>query len=108
MRMHQLSYSDLALHKDLRCGLSLIEYRNVVNQLVSSKFPVAKLGDMISLEYGKGLIDEERTGEGYPVVGSNGTVGYHDEYLVEAPCIVVGRKGSAGEITFLGQPCYPI
>ncbi len=63
---------------------------------------------MISLEYGKGLIDEERTGEGYPVVGSNGIVGYHDEYLIEAPCIVVGRKGSAGEITFLEQPCYPI
>lgn len=108
MKVFNLRFSDLAFHKDIRCGLSLIEYRNVVNRLVGSKFPLAKLGDVVVLEYGKGLTDEERTGEGYPVVGSNGIVGYHDEYLIEGPAIIVGRKGSAGEITYLEQPCYPI
>ncbi len=108
MKIFIIDFADLGFHKDLRCGLSLIEFRNVVNQLVSSKFPVTKIGNVVSLEYGKGLTDEDRNGGEFPVVGSNGIVGYHDEYVVESPCIIVGRKGSAGEITYLETPCYPI
>lgn len=40
-----------------------------------------RLGDVIDLHYGKGLKTEERTGYGYPVVGSSGVVDYHSEYL---------------------------
>jgi Type I restriction modification DNA specificity domain len=108
MKFYELHFSDIATHKDLRCGLGLILFRQVVNRLIGARFPSVKLGDILTLEYGKGLTDEERMGEGYPVVGSNGVIGYHDEYLIEAPCIIVGRKGSAGEVTYLEQPCFPI
>ncbi|OPY65038.1 MAG: Type-1 restriction enzyme EcoKI specificity protein [Syntrophorhabdus sp. PtaU1.Bin050] len=60
------------------------------------------------LEYGSSLTDDERrTGE-YPVFGSNGQVGTHDTYLVQAPGILVGRKGSVGEIHFSEKPFWPI
>lgn len=41
-------------------------------------------------------------------MGSNGIVGYHNDYLIESPAIIVGRKGSVGKITYIEKNCYPI
>jgi type I restriction enzyme S subunit len=58
-----------------------------------------KLGEIISLEYGKALPDGKRVQDGlYPAYGANGIKDRTNEYLVDCPTIVVGRKGSAGEI----------
>jgi len=67
-----------------------------------------KLGDVIELIYGKGLKAEIRTGTGYPVIGSSGVVGYHSEFLVEGPGIVIGRKGTLGKVICLGDNFFPI
>jgi len=67
-----------------------------------------RIGDILSLEYGKSLPVSKRIKGEYPVVGSNGIIDYHNEYLVKAPCIIVGRKGSAGKITWIERNCYPI
>lgn len=67
-----------------------------------------KLGDVIELIYGKALKDEVRTGKGYPVVGSSGIVGYHAEFLVEGPGIVIGRKGTLGKVIYLYDNFSPI
>lgn len=69
---------------------------------------VGKLGDVLELIYGKGLKEEIRTGKGFPVVGSNGIVGYHSEYLVEGPGIVIGRKGTLGKVLYLFENFFPI
>ena len=67
------------------------------------------LGDVIDLEYGKSLPHKDREESGdVPVYGSNGVVGQHDVALVNGPCIVVGRKGSAGAVTLAGTSCWPI
>ena len=42
------------------------------------------------------------------MVGSNGITGYHKEYIVAGPSIIVGRKGSAGEVTLIVDNCFPI
>jgi type I restriction enzyme S subunit len=68
-----------------------------------------KLGDLFEFEYGKGLPKKRRNENGeYPVYGSNGIVGYHDDYLIEGPAIIVGRKGAAGEVAFEMGPLWPI
>ena len=56
------------------------------------------LGEVISLEYGKSLPEKTRIKGEYPVYGSAGIVGTHNEYLVESKSIVVGRKGTVGAI----------
>jgi type I restriction enzyme S subunit len=60
------------------------------------------------LEYGKGLPERDRSGSGYPVVGSAGIVGAHSQKLVDGPAIVVGRKGNAGAVIYLDSDCWPI
>src|SRR4051812_8864863 len=67
-----------------------------------------RLDQILSLEYGKPLPDQARLGGPFPVVGSNGTVGQHNEALVEFPGVVVGRKGSAGAIRWVDRPFWPI
>jgi type I restriction enzyme S subunit len=67
-----------------------------------------KLGDILELAYGKGLKEEIRTEQGYPVVGSSGIVGYHSDFLVEGPGIVIGRKGTLGKVMYLYTNFFPI
>ena len=58
-----------------------------------------KLGDLFTFEYGDNLPADKRSNTGeYPVYGSNGIVGTHNISFVESPCIVIGRKGSAGAL----------
>ncbi|WCD78510.1 restriction endonuclease subunit S [Pseudomonas sp. TUM22785] len=58
-----------------------------------------RFGEVFSLEYGDNLPADKRSNTGeYPVYGSNGVVGTHSNCFVDSPCIVVGRKGSAGAL----------
>jgi type I restriction enzyme S subunit len=66
------------------------------------------LGKQLKLEYGSALPESKRNGGQFPVVGSNGIVGYHSDYLIEGPAIVIGRKGSVGQINWIDSNCYPI
>lgn len=67
------------------------------------------IGEVLTLEYGKALKADDRDGEGFPVYGSAGIVGYHSTPLVkDGPVIVVGRKGTAGSVIWSDVPCWPI
>jgi type I restriction enzyme, S subunit len=66
------------------------------------------LGDVCEFKYGKSLPETARAGGDVPVFGSNGEVGRHDEALTAGPTIIIGRKGSFGEIVYSPVPCWPI
>jgi type I restriction enzyme S subunit len=66
-----------------------------------------RLGEIITLEYGKNLPKSKRNQSGkYPVYGSNGIVGYHDKFLTKEFAIIVGRKGSAGALNISSEPSW--
>ncbi|OOP57393.1 MAG: hypothetical protein AYP45_03490 [Candidatus Brocadia carolinensis] len=69
---------------------------------------VGKLGEVCEFAYGKGLKFESRIDGKYPVVGSNGIVGTHAEYFVDGPGVVIGRKGTIGEVLWIHQNFFPI
>src|SRR3989344_1599756 len=67
-----------------------------------------KLGEVIELHYGKGLPKYNRKPDGeYPVYGANGILDYSDKFLLEGDAIIVGRKGSAGEVTRVSGKFWP-
>ncbi len=68
----------------------------------------AQFGELIELKYGKALPDKVRDGHGFPVYGSNGIVGSHSEPLTNSETLIVGRKGSVGEVQYSAGPCSPI
>ncbi len=67
-----------------------------------------KLGNILTLQYGSPLTEGDRVGGKYPVMGSNGVVGYHNNFKICGPTIIIGRKGSAGKVTWVEQDNYPI
>jgi len=69
---------------------------------------VGSVGNILILHYGKALKTQNRTGMGFPVYGSNGVVGFHEEYLVKGPGIIVGRKGTMGAVVWCDNDFFPI
>lgn len=64
------------------------------------------LGSVIELNYGKPLPAKVRDGVMFPVFGSNGEVGKHSFPLVEKPGLIIGRKGSFGEVHISKEPFF--
>ena len=54
------------------------------------------LGDVLTFQRGHDLPKVKMILGEYPVVGSNGIIGYHNEYTTEAPSITIGRSGNTG------------
>ncbi len=98
------------LHRQNKTLEALAEtlFRQWFMEEAEESWETGKLGDVIELAYGKALKEEIRTGTGFSVVGSSGVVGYHAEYLVEGPGIVVGRKGTLGKVIYLFENFFPI
>ena len=58
-----------------------------------------KLGDVCILNYGKALDRKDRLeNAAIPVYGANGIKTYSNKLLHDKPSIIIGRKGSAGEL----------
>ncbi|MDR6194057.1 restriction endonuclease subunit S [Siphonobacter sp. SORGH_AS_0500] len=94
--------------KPYRASGGEMVYNEVLKREIPAGWEVGTLEEIINLEYGKPLKESDRSGNGFPVMGSNGIVGYHEKFLVKGPGIVVGRKGSAGEITWVNNNFFPI
>ena len=75
---------------------------------MTTAWPEVALGDICQFKYGKSMPASARSGLGFPVFGSNGEVGRHEDALTSGPTIVVGRKGSFGEVHFSESACWPI
>ena len=67
-----------------------------------------RLGDLLTVNYGKGLPKRARQGGNIPVYGANGVVGYHDSSITKGQTIIIGRKGSAGAVNWSEIDCWPI
>ncbi len=76
---------------------------------MSDDWERTKLGDVLKLEYGKPLPDANRAGNGkYPVYGANGEKARSDSWYHASPSIIIGRKGSAGEIRLSEEKFWPL
>lgn len=71
-------------------------------------WPEVALGAICELRYGRSLPANQRAPGGITVYGANGAVGTHDAALTSGAAIIVGRKGSVGEVHFSPAPCWPI
>jgi len=69
----------------------------------------ASIKEIFEIKYGKGLPEEYRNSSGsVSVYGSNGVIGKHDKSITAGPTIVLGRKGSVGEVNLSTESCWPI
>lgn len=89
-------------------GLFPDELVEVDGREVPKGWEVEQVKNTLDLNYGKTLKAEQRSGGENPVYGSNGIIGFHKDYLVKGPGIVVGRKGNPGTVTWASRNFFPI
>ena len=76
--------------------------------VVPEHWGVRRLRHICQFAYGDSLPSDTRQSGEVPVFGSNGAVGYHDEPNTLAPVIVIGRKGSHGQVNFYDGSAFAI
>ena len=89
-------------------ALPLAYLRQVFESEETKKWERRRLGEICELAYGASLPGRDREAGNVPVYGSNGVVGYHNTPITTGSTIIVGRKGSIGEINYSDVACWPI
>lgn len=89
--------------------LKVIEY-NLITKLNNpcNNATRCQLGEFVTLNYGKALKESDRIDGQFPVLSSSGITGTHIDYMVKGPGIVVGRKGSAGNVIWVEKDFWTI
>lgn len=62
------------------------------------------LGEVFKVSSGKGIKINELKGGEYAVYGGNGLNGYHSEYFIEEPVLIIGRVGVKCGVTHITKP----
>lgn len=89
-------------------GKSKIKNKKSKLQFKIQNWKEVKLGNKVKLFYGSGLPKEKRNLGEFSVYGSNGIVGWHENYLIKGPGIIIGRKGSIGSVIWSASNFWPI
>ena len=69
--------------------------------VVDPEWPMVALGEVFQLSSGHGLTQAQMRNGPYPVYGGNGKSGFHTEYFVDEPIIVIGRVGAYCSVLFI-------
>jgi type I restriction enzyme S subunit len=57
------------------------------------RFPGRRIGEVVTLNYGKSLPEPTRRAGTVKIYGTNGPCGFHDTSLADGPGVILGRKG---------------
>ncbi|EHO2013903.1 restriction endonuclease subunit S [Escherichia coli] len=90
------------------CSLFPSEFEETELGWVPEGWETNRLENILELAYGKALKKTERIEGDYPVYGSGGVDGSHNEFLVKGPGIIVGRKGTVGSLYWEDKDFYAI
>jgi len=83
----------------LNCSLDVKNsHKNLLDKetMLMDGWKSCQLGNILTFQRGYDLPKKQMVSGEYPVVGSNGIIGFHNEYTTEAPSITIGRSGNTG------------
>ncbi len=96
------------MQKLLTKGIGHTKFKKTELGEIPEEWSVVTIGDVITLQRGHDLPVTERTEGDFPVVGSNGIVGYHNEYKAKGPGVSMGRSGTIGKIYYCDSDYWPL
>lgn len=70
-------------------------------------FKVCRLGDEIMLQRGFDISQKECNPGKYPVISSGGISMFHAEFKAQGPGVLLGRKGSVGNVHYIDSDYWP-
>ena len=94
------------MEKVFRKGLHGEELKETEIGEIPKSWEVVSVGEVAEVKYGKAKPKNDNYGK-IPVIGSGGIYSYTSKPLISEPTIIIGRKGTAGKVWLILQPCYP-
>ena len=73
---------------------------------IDPEWPMVELGEVITLQRGYDLPKQDWRDGPYPIVGSNGIIGFHSKWKELGPGVVTGRSGTIGKVHFIDSSHY--
>ncbi|MBF0160160.1 MAG: restriction endonuclease subunit S [Magnetococcales bacterium] len=77
-------------------------------QIVGSGWHETTWGEVATLEYGKAIRGYQNASGEFPVYGTNGLIGWHNESLCHSDGVVIGRKGAYRGVHYSNKPFFVI
>ena len=74
------------------------------HQAGTGPWPIVELGDVLAVSSGEGLTSSDMRAGPHPVYGGNGIAGYHNDWLLSDPALVIGRVGAKCVVTHITLP----
>lgn len=72
-----------------------------------SEWKECKLGEIVIFQRGYDITQKEQIPGIFPVVSSSGIKSFHNQFKVNGPGVVIGRKGTLGTVFYLGKDFWP-
>jgi len=94
------------INDNLAATIQAIYQEFFVNNPDKGSWKQGVVGDVLQLQRGHDLPRAQMLGGDYPVAGSTGTIGYHNQYTATAPVIVMGRSGNIGNPRLYLRNCW--
>ncbi len=66
------------------------------------------LKEIATLKRGYDLPKSKRINGNFPILASNGIVGYHNQFKVEGPGVTTGRSGTLGKVFYIKDNFWPL
>lgn len=66
------------------------------------------LKEVATLKRGYDLPKSKRFNGNFPILASNGIVGYHNQFKVEGPGVTTGRSGTLGKVFYIKDNFWPL
>lgn len=85
------------LHRENKTLEAMAEtlFRHWFIEEAKDEWEEVKLGEVVTITYGKNLPIKKLLKNGYPVFGGNGQIGFYNKYLYDEPQVLVSCRGEA-------------
>lgn len=70
-------------------------------------FYETQLGNVVTFQRGFDITKKEQSPGNIPIISSSGIGSYHDQFKVEGPGVVIGRKGTLGTVHYCEGKFWP-
>lgn len=79
-----------------------------VKEIKPRDWKTKKIGQVLTVRYGKNQKDvEDKDGE-YPILGTGGKIGTANTYLYNQPSVLIGRKGTIDKPRYMDTPFWTV
>ena len=89
-------------------GIGHTEFKDSELGRIPKSWSDGHFEQFITLQRGTDLPVQDRKEGNIPIYGSNGIVGFHNDYVISGEGVITGRSGSIGDVYYSEERCWTL